>query len=147
MHGSLEPEEKVMRNIPLEDIPNHNWTQNKDEFFAWEDNGIMDRVQDFIETLDWESTDNIVVEIAGTQVSGIDVGEVYNKKWQSPIGTRKYNKEAFIVLKNLSRDSFESSKPMDRPHEPHHSKPQDIVVNMDGGVGGSWEVQEEDDKS
>jgi len=36
---------------------------------------------------------------------------------------------------------------MDRPHEPHHSKTSDIVVNMDGGVGGSWEVKEEDDKS
>ena len=43
--------------------------------------------------------------MAGTQVSGIDVGEVYNKKWQSPIGTRKYNKEAFIVIKNLSPET------------------------------------------
>jgi hypothetical protein len=47
--------------------------------------------------------DDIAVEIAGTSVSGIDVGEEYNKKWQSPIGTRKYNKDAFIVIKNLDR--------------------------------------------
>jgi len=59
--------------------------------------------------------------MAGTQVSGIDVGEVYNKKWQSPIGTRKYNKEAFIVIKNLTRDPFESSKPMDREYNSQHS--------------------------
>jgi hypothetical protein len=45
---------------------------------------------------------------------------VYNKKWQSPIGTRKYNKEAFIVIKNLSRDPFDPSKPMDREHKPQH---------------------------
>jgi len=95
----------------IPDIPKHDWTKNQDEFFAWEDNGIMDRVQDFIETLDWNGDDNIVVEIGGTSVSGIDVGEEYNKKWQSPIGTRKYNKDAFIVIKNLSRSPFEPSKP------------------------------------
>ncbi len=62
--------------------------------------------------LGWDMlNDDIVVELAGTQVSGIDVGEVYNEKWQSPIGTRKYNKDAFIVIKNLSRDPFEPSKP------------------------------------
>ena len=43
--------------------------------------------------------DEVDVEIGGTQVSGIDVGEV----WQSPIGTRKYNKDAFIIIKNQSR--------------------------------------------
>lgn len=64
---------------------------------------------DSIEQLEWEHGDNIVVEIAGTAVSGIDVGEVYNKKWQSPKGTRKYNKDAFIVIKNLSRTPFEPS--------------------------------------
>tara|TARA_R110000851_G_scaffold321596_1_gene487072 strand:- start:230 stop:550 length:321 start_codon:yes stop_codon:yes gene_type:complete len=83
---------------------------------------MIDEINSIIEKLKWEEGDNIVVEMAGTQVSGIDVGEVYNKKWQSPIGTRKYNKEAFIVIKNLSRDTFESSKPMDREHKPHHLK-------------------------
>ena len=132
MNGSLDPEERVMS-----DIPPHDWTKNKDEFFAWDDNGIMDRVQDFIETLDWKEDDDIVVEMAGTQVSGIDVGEVYNKKWQSPIGTRKYNKEAFIVIKNLSRDTFESSKPMDREHKPHHLKTEKELAA---------ETKEEDDE-
>jgi hypothetical protein len=124
MHGSLEPEDRVM------DAPS-----------------VYDQVASLVQKYGWEEGDNIVVEMAGTQVSGIDVGEVYNKKWQSPIGTRKYNKEAFIVIKNLSRDSFESSKPMDREHKPQHPyspvKEQNIVVNMDGGVGGSWEVKDE----
>jgi hypothetical protein len=124
MHGSLEPEDRVM------DTPS-----------------VYEQVSSIVQKYGWEEGDNIVVEMAGTQVSGIDVGEVYNKKWQSPIGTRKYNKEAFIVIKNLSRDLFESSKPMDREHAPHHSKTPDIVVNMEGGVGGSWEVKEEDVKS
>ena len=106
MLGNLEPEERIMN-----DIPNHDWTKNEDGFFAWKDNGIMDRIQDFIEVLEWNGEDDIVVEIGGTQVSGIDVGEEYNKKWQSPIGTRKYNKDAFIVIKNKSRDPFEPSQP------------------------------------
>ena len=81
---------------------------------------MIDEINSIIEKLKWEEGDNIVVEMAGTQVSGIDVGEVYNKKWQSPIGTRKYNKEAFIVIKNLSRDPWIPSQPMDREHKPAH---------------------------
>lgn len=96
--------------MKMSDIAPQDWTKNTDEFFAWEDDGIMDRVQDFIETLDWNKDDDIVVEIGGTSVSGIDVGEDYNKKWQSPIGTRKYNKDAFIVIKNISRSPFEPSQ-------------------------------------
>ena len=82
----------------------------------------IDELKELFDKYGWEASDDIVVEMAGTQVSGIDVGEEYNKKWQSPIGTRKYNKDAFIVIKNLSRDPVVSSKPMVRDHKPHHSK-------------------------
>ena len=82
----------------------------------------IDELKDLFDKYGWEESDDVVIEMAGTQVSGIDVGEEYNKKWQSPIGTRKYNKDAFIVIKNLSRDPVVSSKPMDRDHKPHHSK-------------------------
>ena len=68
-------------------------------------------ISEAVSKLGWEEDDNIVVEIGGTSVSGIDVGEEYNKKWQSPIGTRKYNKDAFIVIKNLDRSPFEPSQP------------------------------------
>jgi hypothetical protein len=123
MIGNLEPEENVMSNMTQDEL--------------WET----------IAQLGWDvRNDNIVIEIGGTCVSGIDVGNDYNRKWQSPIGTRKYNKDAFIVIKNLSRTPFKSSEPMDREHKPHHSnepvEPQDITVNMDGGVGGSWTVDE-----
>ena len=74
-----------------------------------------------IQDLGWDpNQDNIVIEIAGTQVSGIDVGEEYNKKWQSPLGTRKYNKDAFIVIKNLSRTPFTPSKNDDPERKGHH---------------------------
>ena len=95
----------------MSDIAPQDWTKNTDEFFAWEDDGIMDRIQDFIETLDWNQDDDIVVEIGGTAVSGIHQGENYNKKWATPYGVRKYNKDAFIVIKNLSRSPYEPSQP------------------------------------
>jgi len=81
---------------------------------------MIDEINSIIEKLEWEEGDDIIVEIAGTQVSGIDVGEVYNKKWQSPIGTRKYNKDAFIIISNQSRRDLTRSQPMDREHKPQH---------------------------
>jgi len=81
---------------------------------------MIDEINSIIEKLEWEDGDEIVVEMAGTQVSGIDVGEVYNKKWQSPIGTRKYNKDAFIIISNNSRRDLTRSQPMDREHKPVH---------------------------
>ena len=88
MLGNLEPEERIM-------------TQPT----------VMEQVSAIAEKYGWKEGDKISVEMAGTQVSGIDVGEEYNEKWQSPIGTRKYNKDAFIVIKNLDRSPFEPSKP------------------------------------
>ena len=70
---------------------------------------LMDKVPSQINIQDMK--DEVDVEIGGTQVSGIDVGEVYNKKWQSPIGTRKYNKDAFIIIKNQSRRDLTKSQP------------------------------------
>ena len=64
-----------------------------------------------LQELDWDAGDEIVVKIGGTQVSGIDVGEDYNPKWSSPIGTRKYNKDAFIVIENATRSPVISSQP------------------------------------
>ena len=72
---------------------------------------ITCRVNDLIETLGWDPTDNIVVEIGGTVVSGIHQPEGANEKWSLQYGERKYNKDAFIVVKNKSRDPFIPSKP------------------------------------
>jgi hypothetical protein len=58
------------------------------------------------ETLGWDPSDDIKLEIGGTQVSGIDQPEGYNEKWSSPRGHRKYNKDAFIVFKNKTRDPW-----------------------------------------
>lgn len=64
-----------------------------------------------LQELDWDAGDELRVKIGGTQVSGIDVGENYNPKWSSPLGTRKYNKDAFIVIENVSRSPVVPSQP------------------------------------
>ncbi len=62
-----------------------------------------------ISELGWDvRNDDIAIEIGGTQVYEIDG---HGTKWSPVKGTRKYNKDAFIVIKNRSRDPFVPSKP------------------------------------
>jgi len=93
MNGNLEPDERVLDDSVI--YPG----------------GMLGQLALALEKLGWEYGDEVDVEIGGTSVSGIDVGEVYNKKWQSPIGTRKYNKDAFIIIKNQSRRDLTKSQP------------------------------------
>ena len=59
--------------------------------------------------LGWDmSNDDIHVEIGGTSVYEIDGA---GTKWAPVKGTRKYNKDAFIVIKNRSRNPTVSSQP------------------------------------
>ena len=74
---------------------------------------VSGKLSDVIATLGWDCYDDVVVEIGGTVVSGIHQGEDYNKKWATPYGVRKYNKDAFIVIKNRTRSPFEPSKPFE----------------------------------
>ena len=82
---------------------------------------LVNQIARAVNKLGWEPGDEIDVEIGGTAVSGIDVGEVYNKKWQSPKGTRKYNKDAFIIIKNQSRRDLSKSQPMEEFKPQHES--------------------------
>ena len=113
MNGSLEPEDRIL-----------------------EEPTIQEQLSKLITALGWEVDDDVVVELAGTQVSGIDVGENYNKKWQSPIGVRKYNKDAFIIISNQSRRDLSKSQPMDREHQPHHTLNTSEEVVSEDDVSG-----------
>ena len=66
-------------------------------------------ISELYETLGWDELDDIVVEIGGTVVSGIHQPEDANQKWSTPFGVRKYNKDAFIVVKNIDRNPVKSS--------------------------------------
>ena len=71
------------------------------------------KVQDLIHLLNWSYDDEVVVEVGGTAVSGIHQAEGANERWSTPFGLRKYNKDAFIVIKNVDRNPVVSSQPPD----------------------------------
>ena len=68
-----------------------------------------EELADTIAVLGWDvRNDDIHVEIGGTSVYEI---EGAGTKWAPVKGTRKYNKDAFIVIKNRSRDPIAPSQP------------------------------------
>jgi hypothetical protein len=111
MNGNLEPEEHVMEDRVM--YPG----------------GMLGQLAIALEKMGWENGDDVTVEIGGMSVSGIDVGEEYNKKWQSPIGTRKYNKDAFIIIKNQDRRDLTKSQPNSNLIA-HHHKPEVATIEV-----------------
>ena len=85
MIGKLDPEERIM------DEPS-----------------VLEQINSLINTLNWETDDDIAVEVGGTSVYEINGA---GTKWAPVKGTRKYNKDAFIVIKNRSRNPTISSEP------------------------------------
>ena len=71
----------------------------------------IDELIKAFDDLGWNPDDDIRVEIGGTAVSGIHQPPEANERWSTPFGVRKYNKDAFLVIKNHSRTLFEPSKP------------------------------------
>ena len=62
-----------------------------------------------VDDLGWDvRNDDLHIEVGGTSVYEIDGA---GTKWAPVKGTRKYNKDAFIVIKNRSRDPVVPSQP------------------------------------
>ena len=100
MIGNLEPEENVMDDSVM--YPG----------------GMLGQLAIALEKMGWESGDDVVVEIAGTSVYEIDGA---GTKWAPVKGTVKYNKDAFIVIKNRDRNPTVSSQ--SNPElKAHHDK-------------------------
>ena len=98
MIGKLDPEERVMEDSVM--YPG----------------GMLGQLAIALEKMGWDSEDNIAVEIAGTSVYEIDGA---GTKWAPKKGSVKYNKDAFIVIKNLDRNPTVPSNP--NPElKPHH---------------------------
>ena len=90
MLGNLEPEESVMNDSVI--YPG----------------GMLGQLAIALEKMGWEVGDDVVVEIAGTSVYEIDGA---GTKCAPVKGTRKYNKDAFIIIKNRDRNVTVSSQP------------------------------------
>ena len=93
MNGKLDPDERVL-----------------DDSIMYPD-GLLGQLSIVLQKLGWEYGDEVDVEVGGTVVSGIHQGEEYNKKWATPFGVRKYNKDAFIIISNNSRRDLTKSQP------------------------------------
>ena len=88
MIGNLEPEEHVMDDSVM--YPG----------------GMLGQLA-VVEKMGWDQGDNVAVG-GGTSVYEIDGA---GTKWAPVKGTRKYNKDAFIIIKNLDRNPTVSSVP------------------------------------
>jgi hypothetical protein len=86
--GNLEPEENVMRSA--------DW---------------LGQLSIALQELKWTADDEIAVEIGGVAVTGTATSPNANPKWAKPFGTVSYQNDAFIVIKNKSRNPVVPSQP------------------------------------
>ena len=105
MIGKLDPEENVMDD-----------TISSNRKSAAVMKTVSADLAKTIATLGWDCYDDVTVEIGGTSVYEIDGA---GTKWAPVKGTRKYNKDAFIVIKNKSRNPTVPSQP-NPDLKPHH---------------------------
>jgi hypothetical protein len=64
-----------------------------------------------LEKLGWDANDELSVEIGGVAVTGTATHPDANPKWAKPFGTISYQNDAFIVIKNKSRNPVVPSQP------------------------------------
>ena len=64
-----------------------------------------------LQELGWDATDELSVEIGGVAVTGTATSPTANPKWAKPFGTVSYQNDAFIVIKNKSRNPVVPSQP------------------------------------
>ena len=64
-----------------------------------------------LEKLGWDTNDDLSVEIGGVAVTGTATHPDENPKWAKPFGTVSYQNDAFIVIKNKSRNPVVPSHP------------------------------------
>ena len=64
-----------------------------------------------LQELKWTGEDEISVEIGGVAVTGTATSPNANPKWAKPFGSVSYQNDAFIVIKNKSRNPVVPSQP------------------------------------
>ena len=94
MNGNLEPEERVMNSVVFP-------------------GNMLGQLALALEELGWDNPD-VEVVLGGTSTYEIE-GD--GSKWKPLKGTKRYNKDAFIIIRKVT--GVESSTPMD-DFSPHH---------------------------
>ena len=75
-----------------------------------------------LEQLGWDADDEISVEIGGVAVTGTATSPNANPKCAKPFGTVTYQNDAFIVIKNKSRNTVVPSQPNPELKQKHSYK-------------------------
>ena len=65
---------------------------------------MIEKINALIEELGWEPTDEIGIQVGGVSATGTASHPDANPKWAKPYGTVTYQKDAFIVIKNVNRN-------------------------------------------
>ena len=73
---------------------------------------INDLVKALFDELGWKEGDDIAIKIAGSRTSGIHQTDDANPKWAPPFGDVRHNRDAQIVIENLSRRDQSKSEPL-----------------------------------
>jgi hypothetical protein len=72
---------------------------------------MIERINELITELGWEPTDDIVIQVGGVAATGTKTVATSNPKWSKPYGSVTYQKDAFIVIKNETRNPVVPSQP------------------------------------
>lgn len=72
-----------------------------------------------LEKLGWDADDEIQVDIGGVAVTGTATHPDANPKWAKPYGSVTYQNDAFIVIKNKSRNPVVPSQ-INLEHKQQH---------------------------
>ena len=73
-----------------------------------------------LQKLEWTGEDEICVEIGGVAATGTATSPNANPKWAKPFGTVTYQNDAFIVIKNKTRNPVVPSQPNPELKQRHH---------------------------
>ena len=73
--------------------------------------GMLGQFAIALQELGWDANDELSVEIGGVAVTGTATHPNANPKWAKPFGTVSYQNDAFIVIKNKSRNPIVPSQP------------------------------------
>ena len=72
---------------------------------------MIEKINELIAELGWEPTDDIVIQVGGVAATGTASHPDANPKWSKPFGSVTYQKDAFIVIKNETRNPVIPSQP------------------------------------
>jgi hypothetical protein len=82
--------------------------------------GMLGQLSLALQQLNWDRNDEIVVEIGGVAATGTATHPDANPKWAKPYGTTTYQNDAFIVIKNKTRNPVVPSQ-FNPELKQHHS--------------------------